>query len=269
MISNEDLSELRKRQIYLLDEFKKICDKHNLIYWIDFGGLLGAVRYKGFIPWDDDIDISMPMADYKKFLKIAQKELPENIFLQTPKTDKSYRQCFTKLCDRRSTYLHPEETGDEIGHQGIYMDIFPSFNYPIMPKFIKKGLLYLTGRSRVNAVINKKNIILNYTIYLLCKLIWLLLSPFKSNMLGQTVEDNWYYYAIPKAYIFPLKNIEFENKFYPAPNNTHEYLSMMYGENYIIPPPIEKRIFRCKKLLLNTPCKFEKELNKLNGDKKR
>lgn len=262
MVSEKDLVELRKIQIHLLDEFKAVCDRYKLIYWLDFGALLGAVRNKNFIPWDDDVDVSMPMVDYKRFLEIAQQELPKDIFLQTPKTDKAYKQSFTKLCDRNSTYVHPAEKEDEDHHQGIYMDIFPSFNYPIMPNFLRKSLLYLTGRSRVKAVIEKKDILFNYVIYISCKFVWLLLSPFKSDQFGQTVEDNWYFYTVPKDFIFPLKDIEFEGKLYPAPNNTHEYLSLMYGKNYITPPPPEKRVFSCRKLLFNTRCKFERELNK-------
>lgn len=262
MISEKDYSEYRKIEIRLLDALKEICDKHGLVFWIDFGTLLGAVRQKGFIPWDEDIDVSMPIEDYKKFLKIAEKELPQDIFLQTPKTDKAYKQNFSKLCDCGSTFLHENETGKELYHQGIYIDIFPSVNYPKMPNFLRKGLLYATGRSRAKAVIYRENIFFNYPVYILCKFIWLLFSPFKSDKVAQTVEDNWYYYAIPKSYIYPLTDILFEGKLYPAPKKVHEYLSLMYGKDYITPPPPEKRITRAKAILVDTPCNHQRALQK-------
>ncbi len=264
MIDEKTKKESKKIQLRLLDELKRICEKNNITFWIDFGTLLGAVRNKKMIPWDDDIDVSMPIKDHERFLKIANKELPRDIFLQTSKTDPEYKQCMTKLCDCYSTFIHNHETGNELYHHGIYIDIFPSVYYPKMPYILRKILLYFTVRSRYKAVIDSKNVWWNYPLYFFLKFIWFLFSPFKSNKLGQIVEDNGYYYAIPDIFVYPLKDIEFEGKMYPAPNNTHEYLKIMYGENYMIPPPIDKRIAHAKKILPNTPCNHPMALHKKN-----
>lgn len=262
MISEEDTIECRKIQVKLLDALKVVCDKHNLVYWIDFGTFLGAVRYKGFIPWDDDVDVSMPMKDYKKFLEIAEEELPRDIFLQTSKTDKEYKSNYAKLRDCYSTFLGDHETGHESYHQGIYIDIFPSANYPKMPFFFRKVLLYFTGRSRDKAVVLRKKVLFNYMVYGLCKFIWLLFFPFRSDNVAQTVEDNWYYYAIPQSLIYPLKDIEFEGKLYSAPNKANEYLSLMYGKTYMTPPPLDKRIAHARLILPNTPCNHPRAIHK-------
>lgn len=74
-MTNEELRRVQLTQLEIAKEIKRICDKYQLKYIIDFGSLLGAVRHKGFIPWDDDMDMSMPRADYEKFLDVAQKEL--------------------------------------------------------------------------------------------------------------------------------------------------------------------------------------------------
>ena len=262
MISENDKIECRKTQLRLLNEFKRICDESGLIYWIDFGTLLGATRHKGFIPWDDDLDVSMPIEDYKKFLKIADKELPRDIFLQIPKTDKEYKQYFAKLRDCYSTFLQHHETEKHQYHKGIYIDIFPWVFYPKMPKILRKILTRATLRTRYNAIVLSKNIIFNYLIYIICKFIWLLFSLFKSDKLGRTPEDNGYYEAIPRSVLYPLKEMEFEGKFYASPNEAHEYLSLMYGKNYMTPPPLEKRIAHAKVILPNTPCNHPRALSR-------
>ena len=79
---NFRIAEMTKRymaaQLKVLSEIDKICKRHNIRWFADFGTLLGAVRHRGFIPWDDDIDISMPRSDYEHFLQAAIEELPEN-----------------------------------------------------------------------------------------------------------------------------------------------------------------------------------------------
>ncbi|MGK6603265.1 LicD family protein [Proteus mirabilis] len=86
--------DLRKKQLKMLKgliEIHRICQLHNINYWLDAGTLLGAVRHSGFIPWDDDIDICMFRDDYNKFINIAKYELNTNdFFLQTVTTDKDY-----------------------------------------------------------------------------------------------------------------------------------------------------------------------------------
>ena len=68
------LDELRKIQIEILDVVVKFCDDHEINYWLDCGTLIGAIRHKGYIPWDDDIDIGMLRPDYEKFMKLFNEE---------------------------------------------------------------------------------------------------------------------------------------------------------------------------------------------------
>lgn len=252
-IKTDDIETLRKIQLHLLDTLDSICKKHNLVYWLDFGTLLGAVRNGKFIPWDDDVDISMEMDSYNKFLEIAKTELPKDIFLQTPNTDPEYKQCFTKLRDNGSTFIELHEEAGMNYHQGIFIDIFPVALYPKMPRIFQKVLMRTTVRSYGKAFIRKKYPALNFIIYYFCKFVWFLLSPLKKVGYGQIPEDNGYMYAVPLKFLHPLTSIEFEGKNYPAPNNYHGHLEVMYGKNYMTPPPETNRTPHAKLILPHAP----------------
>ena len=112
-------------ELAMLDKVDAICKKHDIHYFLLHGTLLGAVRHKGFIPWDDDLDIGMLRKDYDKFMEIAPKELEEPYFLQTMWTD---HNCFfgglAKLRNSETAGI----TERELGHNcnlGIWIDILP------------------------------------------------------------------------------------------------------------------------------------------------
>ena len=81
----------------ILDEIVRICDNYNLRYFLIGGTLLGAVRHKGYIPWDDDLDISMPRKDYNQFIEIAKKQLSQNFKLDCKYTNNKYWLPFIKV----------------------------------------------------------------------------------------------------------------------------------------------------------------------------
>lgn len=122
---------LRKVQLVELDmllEFDRICKKYNLSYTLGYGTLLGAIRHKGFIPWDDDIDVIMLYDDYLKFLEIAPNELDaEKYFLRWHKTDVDCNLTFAQI-KRNDTLFCREGRENFNTHNGIFLDIIPMFN---------------------------------------------------------------------------------------------------------------------------------------------
>lgn len=110
-------------QYYLLRAFDKFCSKHNLIYTLDFGTILGAVRHEGFIPWDDDIDVSMIRSEYGRFLELTENWEHKNIFVQNYNTDRQFIHSFTRLRLNESLAIQ-DEWKNLKAHQGIFIDVF-------------------------------------------------------------------------------------------------------------------------------------------------
>ena len=110
-------------ELDLLLELDKVTKRHGLEYYIWYGTLLGAVRHKGFIPWDDDLDVAMPRHDYEKLLGLAN-EFKNPYFLQTPFTDKGYYFSFSKLRNSNTTAVTTMFQHEKF-NQGIWIDIFP------------------------------------------------------------------------------------------------------------------------------------------------
>ena len=116
--------EIKKIELNLLDEFDSFCEKHNLKYTLDSGTLIGAIRHKGFIPWDDDIDVAMPYPDYLKFIKIFNNE-NHNLKGEAVYGVK-YGFHYAKLCDKR-TIVKRDHRKDGMLF-GVWIDIFPMYS---------------------------------------------------------------------------------------------------------------------------------------------
>lgn len=112
--------------LQLLDD---ICRRYSIRYYVDYGTLLGAVRHKGFVPWDDDIDVTMFRSDYEKFKKIAVEEVHPPYFFQNVYTD-NIIWAFSKIRDSRTSAIEFPDIPPEMLNQGIFLDIFPLDDVP-------------------------------------------------------------------------------------------------------------------------------------------
>ena len=112
--------QIQLGELSLLEKYIEICSKYNLRYYALGGTLLGAVRHKGFIPWDDDMDLGMPRKDYEKFLEICEKELPDHVIL--------------RIHDDNLGNTSIMDTSLQIEFGGVvcspFIDVFPLDGYP-------------------------------------------------------------------------------------------------------------------------------------------
>lgn len=123
---NIELDKLRAVEVDILETVKKVCEDNNLKYSLAYGTLIGALRHKGFIPWDDDIDIIMPRNDYERLISIWNSlPIAEEYILQNKYTNEDFTQNFTKIRKNNTTFIQSEEEFLVEYHTGVFLDIFP------------------------------------------------------------------------------------------------------------------------------------------------
>lgn len=119
-----ELKDLHVIQLKLLKKLIEVCKNHNFMYFLGFGTLLGAIRERGIIEWDDGIDIVMPYHDYDKLTQLPQSSWGNDYFIQTCDTDPAYNKCYAKLRDNNTTLVLAEDAQRDMNH-GIPISIYP------------------------------------------------------------------------------------------------------------------------------------------------
>lgn len=131
------MTDLQRTEFEILKVFVAICEKLDLRYFLVCGSALGAVKYGGFIPWDDDVDVGLFREDYERFLKEAPALLPPHLFLQHYTTDPSFPHVFAKIRNSNTTYIEKTMAHLPMNH-GIYIDVFPLDGYPTDEREIRR-----------------------------------------------------------------------------------------------------------------------------------
>ena len=128
-MDEKNLYKLHKVLLVIMDEIDRICCRNQIEYTLTGGSMIGAVRHKGFIPWDDDMDVAMTRENYELFKDVCTKELGEDFFFQEIANDKDYPYGFGKLV-LRGTVCIAKGHETEAWQKGIYVDIFPLDSVP-------------------------------------------------------------------------------------------------------------------------------------------
>lgn len=248
---------LQIEQLKVLNNLEEVLTKHNLQYYLAEGTLLGAIRHKGYIPWDDDIDISMPREDYDKLLALSEHELPNEIRIWAHTTDPNYHLPFAKVVTSDKTnFRNTFPKNIQKKFSGPRIDIFPldSLKYSTDKqnnKIAKKIRLLRTAMLiKAKYSVNKTNknkllslIIPFVSMQFLQKKIYTLATL--NNNKDNKFFINWFSaYSHSKQTIHidaykPILHV-YENKLRPIPKEYDFILTKIYGK-YMMPPPLNKR----------------------------
>lgn len=264
--------ELRRMQMLMLDmlvEFDRVCRKHDISYVIVSGTLLGAVRHKGFIPWDDDADVAMLREDYERFKKVRSELNPEICWFQDHDTEPEYCWGYGKLRRTGTTYVRAGQEHLKF-ETGVFVDVFPMDDIPLTTPgqmlqdfycFCLRKILY----SEVGRYVSKGGWKLLYSALSCIPISFVfrrlskmtaksrndspnLVRVLTFTAMGKLYRQDSIYgksalkwrYGMPKEWFKERTEYEFEGKKLYGPKDSHAFLTHNYGD-YMTPPPEKKR----------------------------
>lgn len=259
------LDEIKGCTLDILKWVSTFCVEHNIKWWLCGGTLLGAVRHKGFIPWDDDIDIMLPRKEYEKLFKLFPQNGRYRFFTSENTTDFPY--AYGKIVDMETIKLEPFPKRYQL--IGVDIDVFPIDYFPIgekdslslcdaVAKSQKKlGYLFAQFGKKSTLIKTIGYNILSFPYIVLRECGFLRVSKYINEIQELSQKYNGKetgYEGIITIAHYGIKeknesvvysqtvNVEFEGREFPAPIGYQTYLKKLYGDNYMQLPPIENRV---------------------------
>lgn len=245
--------EVRQVEIAILDYIDKVCRENGIKYCLDYGTLLGAIRHKGFIPWDDDIDVCMTREDYNKFINVMQTGADPQFKFLTSDNDKEFPYEVGKVVDTRTALIETDlQTSPAMG---VWVDVFPKDHLPKHHKFLRM-MIFLSYSFRVFATCTKfptQHSKVFYPVWLIARLFgyrfFLRVTKFWTGICNKSADSQYYAnlrdfvskeFRWDRSFYEDIVMVDFEGKKYPAPRNWDAYLTGLYGD-YMQLPPEDKR----------------------------
>lgn len=259
----EIIQELHKTHAEMITDFHKLCSRHSIPYFAIGGTLLGAIRHKGFIPWDDDVDLGMLRKDYNRFINIAAEEYTDKYTICVPERENTYYNMIPKFILKDSKFVSAIAKSAGLFNMGIFLEIFVfediepnKINQKIRQVNLTKLLHFeATSQHRIatgRGIVRIIKLLSKYCLYLFVKIFRF--SPEKTNALylKQTIGKKETGFVTcfgdhtakdvisKKDDLFPILEVPFEEGTICIPHNWDTWLKQSYG-NYREIPPKEKQ----------------------------
>ena len=256
-------AEIRRLQLDLLDALRAFCDQNGLTYYLSGGTLLGAVRHRGYIPWDDDIDVNMPRPDVDRLIAMTGGRLNDHMEIASPEGPIEHATPFPRLCDTRYVIRSDTRDGKARYYTNLFIDIFPIEGLPSAPWRMRlhylhtRPLITMRRLAYFEGPLTGRNIPLKLLRYMLRPLArrmgykhWNLrlnaiarkyaydACDYVGVVTGQVHTTQEY---IEKAGYGAPVPVEFEGKRYNGPADADKYLTNLYGD-YMKLPPADRQI---------------------------
>ena len=265
MEQSAQLKLLQEIELENLRMLMEICEKNHLRYYLIGGSLLGAMRHKGFIPWDDDIDVGLPRPDYNRFVQIAKGYLPAHMDVKTMTSDPNYKCYFTRLINNKKKIYW--DHGQYTAVIGVWMDVFPLDGLPENPLLRKlqvfrvklnKALYKFTqidyvSTNRTNRPISERVLIRFAQLTRIGKLMNADKRLKKLDRALQRYDYDTSAYAwnfsgcygkreiVPHIQLGGSRTAEFEGLQVSIPEAAEDYLTSIYGDYMKLPPEDQRR----------------------------
>ena len=248
-----NIEQLKKIQIEILDVVSDFCEKNNIKYWIDSGTLLGAIRHKGYIPWDDDIDVGMLRCDYDRFLNEFNKSNSQ-YKAYSIENNKDFFYPYCKVLDTNTILFEPDKNGKQLN---VNIDVFVFDQAPKSPIVLKWTYLKRDLYQRCILIKELYTPHDNIIEKVLVRIASVFLLPFSKYYLTMKIAKNSKkYYNSNCAYLGDFmgyshthlnkkifsscKTAIFEGKAYKIPQGYQEYLQAFYGDYLKLPPECDR-----------------------------
>ena len=254
------MNDIQNRILDIFKEVSLICEKHKIPYYAIGGTCIGAVRHNGFIPWDDDIDIAIPIDFFYDFIEIAKNELPDFLDIYNAKNHPHNTSIHIKIVDNRTTFIENHEKMYPDSYKGVFVDIMPISGIPTGRLKRKVFYLFLKTLIKLNyihRIKTRKDGSVNSAVK---NMIHYILKPLphsffydnfycilkknsfnKAQLTGYTWQDNVDKLTFPKKWFRDSVKLKFEDTYMKCPIDYDKYLSKQFGD-YKKLPAIKDRI---------------------------